>query len=540
MAKSTQAIAGILVASTLFSPGMAGSRRPEPVRVAVVTRQPGNWAAAGIARGVLAAIAQLERVWPANATVAQRLVPAEPDAPADKVAEAGRRLRCRFVVTLDVRERGEVAAEVVETLSGARQRILASGALHELPGLLALALAKAMRLDAAPSELARLAAPAVGNEAAAEALWRGDAASKPEEQAQHYEAGLKADPNSALLHNQLGAALARGGQAERALAEFDQAIKLSPGYAAAHTNRGLVLKQEKRWKEAEEAFRTAIRLGAKSPTPHIQLARLLDRVGAIMEAVEELERAVEADPSHVEALMTLADSYFESYNLRAAHQMAQRTLEVEPENTGALNLIGLLLLVPQEYEEAEVAFLRALTAKPDDPESLSNLALALYGQGEATMAIGLLERVIAREPSFANAYLYLGRIHLAQKHPREAAEALQRASELRPTLGAAQRGLAAARQAAAPQQGCGCLGVETPFSSLMSANQLVGPLLPVALLLAPHVVRLGRRRARFLPGLGGPLHEPASRVGDRGACVHWDGHGAPGQHQGGAGPEARD
>jgi len=483
-------LTALLAALALPLPSLA-ARAPERIRIAIVARQPGDWAAAGVARATMAQLAQAERVWPANAAVAQRLVPVGEKASAREIAAAGRLLRCQFIALVEAPGRGEAAAELVEVASCANQSLAARGELHELPGLLALALAGAMKVPVS----AELATPAVSNEAAAEALWRGDAARQADEQARLYEAGLKADPASALLHNQLGAALARAGQPARALAEFDQAIKLQPDYAAAHTNRGLVLSQEKRWREAEEAFRVAIALGAKSPTPHVGLARLLDRVGNLIEAVDELERAAEADPSNVETLMTLADSYFECYNLRSARQLADRVLEVEPDHVGALNLIGLMLLVPHEYEEAEAVFLRALTARPDDPETLSNLALALYGQGQSEMAVGILERVVAAAPGHANAHLYLGRIHLAEKRPSEAAAALQRAAELRPAMGAAQRGLASARSAAAKRPpGCGCLGLEIPIEGIVSADQLIGPLLPFALLLAPHALRRARRR----------------------------------------------
>ncbi|HUT36999.1 MAG TPA: tetratricopeptide repeat protein [Planctomycetota bacterium] len=496
--------AAAFLAASAF-PGWAfAGRPPERLRVAVVARQPGDWAAAGIARVALAQLSRLDPVWPANLTAAQRLVPTSEGASAEAVAKAGRLLRCHFVAVVGVRGRGEAAADLVEVATAARQRLVASGELHELPCLLALALAEAMRVEAPPAARARLAIPAVSSEAAAEALWRGDAAGQPEEQMRLYEGGLKADPDSALVHNQLGATFGRAGQPLRALAEFGRAIALDPDYAAAHTNRGTVLRQERRWDEAERAFRAAIRLGAKSPTPHVALARLLDRVGDLIEAVDELERALDADPSHVETLMTLADSYFESLNFRAVREMAERVLEVEPDHHGALNLLGLLLLVPHDYEEAEAMFLRALTVKPEDPETLSNLALALYGEGEGDMAVGVLKRVVARDPGYANAHLYLGRIHLAQDRPKEAAAALQRAAELHPTMGDAQRGLATARSAAARQPGCGCLGIQSPFDSLFSANHLVGPLLPFALLLAPHIRRLARRRRRGVAVQSGP------------------------------------
>lgn len=480
-----------------LSAAWAGAPDAARVRVAVVARNPADWRALGLARATLARVAQLGPVWPANPATAQRLVPTGADASPAKVAAAGSRLSCQFVAVLDVRGRGEAGIELTETASAAQQPLGARGALHELPGQLALALADAMGLAVSPGERAKVSEPHPATEAAAEALWQGDAARTPEEQVRLYEAGLTSDPASPLLHNHLGAALARAGQPERALAEFDRAITLAPDYAAPHTNRGLVLKQAKRWKEAEEALRTAIALEPKSATPHIALARLLDRVGNIIEAVSELERAVEADPCQADALMTLADFYFESYDLRAARRTAERLLGVEPDHVGALNLVGLIQLVPRDYEEAEASFLRALTAKPDDAETLSNLALALYGQGQKEAAIGVLERVLAREPNYANAHLYLGRIYLAEKRADEAAAALQRAAELRPAMLAARQSLQSARSAAEASRrtGCGCLGIENPIGPL-AAGDVAAPLLPMALLLAPHARRLARRRPR--------------------------------------------
>lgn len=485
------------IALLAFCAAWAGAPEATRVRVAVVARDAADWTAVGLARATLVHLARLGPVWPANAAAAQRLVPASADASPAKVAAAGARLQCGFVAVLDVGGRGEAGIELTETASAARQALTARGALNELPGLLALAVAGAMGLNISAEERGKLLEPTPSTEAAAEALWQGDAARAPEDQIRLYEAGLESDPSSALLHNHLGAALARAGQPARALAAFDRAIALAPGYAAPHTNRGLVLKQEKRWKEAEEALRTAIALEPKSATPHVALARLLDRVGNIVEAVNELERAVEADPCQADALMTLADFYFESYDLRAARRTAERLLEVEPDHVAALNLIGLIQLVPRDYEEAEATFLRALTAKPDDAETLSNLALALYGQGQKEAAIGVLQRVIAREPDHANAHLYLGRIYLAEKRADEAAAALQRAAELRPAMLAARQGLQSARSAAEASRrtGCGCLGIENPFGPLAAAD-VAARLLPAALLLAPHAVRLARGKRR--------------------------------------------
>ena len=479
---------------------LAGAER---VRVAVVAR-PAAWWATALARATLARLCELKQVWPANPEVAQRLVPAGPDAPLKEVVEAGKRLRAQFVALVawpeipreDAElpwEEADADADLVDVATGASQFYGLTAPLPELPGFVALALAEGMRLKVSAEERERVRKPLAANDEAIRALWQGDACPKPEDQIRNYELALHHDPQSALIHNQLGAALARASRLAEARAEFDRAIALDPAYAAPHTNRAIVLKREQKWPEAEAACRRAIALGPKSPTPYFELAILLDRAGGPKAAVEQLEKAIEVDPSHLGALMTLGVYYFEQSNFAAAQRCFDRVLEIEPKNVEALNHVGLLLLVPQDYDKAAATFRKALAIQPDSPSTLANLGLALYGQKKAKEAIDSVQRAIALDRRCANSYLYLGRICLLEKRYGEAAEALQRAVELNPELPGAREALANAQaMSRAKSSGCGCLGGGGP--ALGPAEAALSALLPVALLLGPHAVRQARRR----------------------------------------------
>jgi len=485
-----------LLIVVLASVAASRAREVERVRVAVVAGRGADWRVQGLTRAVGAQLCGAERVFPANHRSAERLAVALTSATDAEVAKAARLLRAQFAVVVASPERGAAWADVVAVSPLRRVRVEAKGNDHELPDALAAAIAGKMGVELSEIEREAMGRPVVANEAAIQAMWRGDAAVGPREQARCCRAALHHDASAALLHNQLGAALARAGKADEALAAFARALELRPRYAAAHTNRGLVLKGQKRWREAEEAFRAAIGLGAKSATPHIGLARLLDRVGATIEAVEEIERAVEIDPSHVGALTTLADYYFECYDLRAARRTANRVLELEPDNVRALNLVGLLLLVPHDYKEAEATLQKALAARPGDPETLANLALAIYGQRRAKEAIAMAEKALAVDPRCAKAHLYLGRIYLAEGEPERAVEAFEKAAEIKPDMVAARRGLSTARSRIghSSKPGCGCLPNWSRGSSL--AQQAPGMALPAVVLLAPHVARLMLRRRR--------------------------------------------
>ena len=467
----------------------------ESLRVAVVAQASTGWRGKGLARATGAHLARAARLVPANPSMASRLVPADGAAPEAKVAAAARLLRAQYVVVVSEVGAGRARARLFDVAAVRWTPLEASGALHDTPGSLALAAIRAMGLDVAQADAARIAKRIAADEAAIEAMWQGDNQADPHEQLRYYRRAVHQDPASAAAHNQVGTALARLGRHRQALDAFSRALALQADSVAAHTNRGLVLRRQERWDEAEQAFRRAIELGTKSPSPYIGLARLLDRKGATREAVEQLERAVELDPSHLSALMTLADIYFAQHRAKAARRCVDRMLALEREHVPALNLLGLLQLVPRDYEASEATLRKALAIEPRSAPTLANLGLALYGQERVGEAIATLERAITLDRRSANAHFYLGRIHLQEHHYDEAVAALERAVEFAPHMLAARRSLEQARRARRSRGGgCGC----APFAGASSrfADRLVGPLLPVALLLAPHAVGLARRRRR--------------------------------------------
>ena len=481
----------LVLLAALWAGGWAAGRGAQRVRVAVVARPASDWRACGVARATLDRLCRVRAVYPANGAQARRRVPVGEGAA--KVAEAGKVLEAQFVVIVTPTE-GGAAADLVTVASATRSTVTAQAPLHRLPCKLALALARAMGVKPTADERKAMVTPVAATEAAARTLWQGNAAGEPRKQRDLYAKAAALDPQSALIQNRLGAALARLGRRAEALAAFGRAAELRADYAAPHTNRGLVLRQQKQWAEAEAALRRAIELEPKSATPYVALARLLDRVGAAREAVDLLEKAVDVDPSHVAAWMTLADFYFAQYDLKRARASVRRVLALEPKNAAALNLLGLLHMVPHDYDEAEAALRKALAVEPKSPDTLANLGLALYGGGKRKEAVATIQRALTIDPTCAKAHFYLGKINLQERRYGEATESLERAVEHSPGMLAAQQGLREARAGQAKRGGgCGC----SPKAKSASRRvAMLTALFPFALLLVPHVVRLARRRRR--------------------------------------------
>src|SRR5439155_15292805 len=82
---------------------------------------------------------------------------------------------------------------------------------------------------------------------------------------------VRASPEYAPAHFNLGVALNEAGQKEDALDEFDAAVKADPNYFEARAAMGLTLLETGRPSGAVTQFREAVRLRRDAPGIHRDL-----------------------------------------------------------------------------------------------------------------------------------------------------------------------------------------------------------------------------------------------------------------------------
>lgn len=138
-------------------------------------------------------------------------------------------------------------------------------------------------------------------------------------------------------------------------------------------------------------------------------------------------------------------------NLGTAYQQAGRAAEARAAFARALerrndarglqtihNNLGTLAMMDGDFAAARRAYEQALTAAPDAPDTLFNLALAiLHGGGStaeaARQALPKLERARAQNPHDADIEAGLGQVYLILGEGPRACEHLRRAAQLRPS-----------------------------------------------------------------------------------------------------------
>jgi tetratricopeptide (TPR) repeat protein len=121
--------------------------------------------------------------------------------------------------------------------------------------------------------------------------------SRQEEAIGYYRAALAVKPNSAVVHTNLGTALAAKGEMEGAIRRYREAIRQGPTFAWAHYHLGLVLEDKGDIEGAIGSLREAIRLDSKLPHPHVGLGLAWTTYGDFTSARTSFEQAVKLLPA---------------------------------------------------------------------------------------------------------------------------------------------------------------------------------------------------------------------------------------------------
>jgi len=120
--------------------------------------------------------------------------------------------------------------------------------------------------------------------------------------------------------------------------------------------------------------------------------------GNLADAVDRLEAAVAARPTYTEARVNLARVHLQAERADLAAVVLDPVLSAGEPVPDALNVLGLVHRSQGRPGEALDAFRRAVDARPDYVEALSNLAAATLEHGDLSSAGRHFERLIDLRP----------------------------------------------------------------------------------------------------------------------------------------------
>src|SRR6195952_1549560 len=166
--------------------------------------------------------------------------------------------------------------------------------------------------------------------------WGGDK-EKPQQQAElkpsdNISARSVSDAQGYATHGQV---LAKSGNNEEALAEFERALALDPYNVPALYGRGLIHQTGKEHQQAIEDFTAANGLSPQKAEPLLARANSYFALDKAKEAVADLDEAVQADPNSALAWSSRGAAYERMGDKANASASYGRALALRPKDEAA-------------------------------------------------------------------------------------------------------------------------------------------------------------------------------------------------------------
>jgi predicted Zn-dependent protease len=233
-------------------------------------------------------------------------------------------------------------------------------------------------------------------------------------------------PNAASSVEQLvreGAEALRSGRVAEAQEIARNLLAQHPRNPGALELFGMTLLAQGKASEAIEPLRDAARVrpGAVVETC---LGQALRKTGRIAEALTVLQQASERQPPVSAAFFELGTLLHEQRRVAEAEAVLVRGMAVAP--AGQLSFaLGTIFLERGDFEDASIAFARALAANPGHPSVLCGLGRARMARGERDRALENFRQAMANNPSEGRARFLTAQCLFELGRPTEAIECLR-------------------------------------------------------------------------------------------------------------------
>ena len=195
----------------------------------------------------------------------------------------------------------------------------------------------------------------------------------------HFAATARITPDSAPAHYNLGTALGSQGKRDEARREFLRAVEIDPGYAGAYRSLGIVEQSAGNLEDAARYYRQAIERAPSDALSHHNLGMLLQVQHKLEDAVGQYREALRIDADYVDAIVDLAWALATSADrasrqpeeaLRLAERGAQLT---RPQTSVVLDVLAASLADAGRFDEAITTAEKAIalaTASKNDREAI--------------------------------------------------------------------------------------------------------------------------------------------------------------------------
>jgi len=236
--------------------------------------------------------------------------------------------------------------------------------------------------------------------------------------------------SSVVALNNKGAALDAMGRRAEAARCYRLAISHSPSYEQAWYNLGNCLFAQERYRLSARAYSKAHRLNPGRVENLIGLAESYNESGRRRRARAAIRKIPVAAESDKSLWLVKADLYVEARDGASAVECCEMYIASNPNDSlGYIHLGGVRHEIG-EYEEAILAFEKALRLSPDDAKVWNNFGYSCFCAGQTDRALAAFNRAIEINPDYKHAWYNKGYSLHGVDRLEEAVKCYRRALEI--------------------------------------------------------------------------------------------------------------
>lgn len=137
-------------------------------------------------------------------------------------------------------------------------------------------------------------------------------------------------------------------------------------------------------------------INPSDPIAGVRLAQALRELGRHERAAEAAQGVLMVQPGNVEAMLEVGRAHIARGQAFYGVEALERARDAAPTDWRPLSLLGVAYQQVRRSADAQAAWTAALALSPENPNVLSNMAMALVAGGDAAGAEPLLRRAAAQ------------------------------------------------------------------------------------------------------------------------------------------------
>ncbi len=237
-------------------------------------------------------------------------------------------------------------------------------------------------------------------------------------------------------HLSFGSIYFQRGFLEQAQASFLLALHDDPASAEANYGLGSVYLKQDKVEQAREHFQKAVESKASYPDT---LANAWNNLGLISArqsntevAIGYFQKSLEISPEYAIALLNLGNAYRTIHRWDKAEEALARAVSLRPDDPESNYGLAMVFAQTDRSDGAFEYLQKALRLRPEYPEALNNLGVLYLRTKQVDQAIETFQKCINAAPHFDQAYLNLARVYALQGETVKARAVLTEALKQEP------------------------------------------------------------------------------------------------------------